>query len=54
MPVVKYLVTVVQGITVDADSIEDAEGVALALLDGGFGETVDVEVEPLKREGERE
>lgn len=45
----KYLVTVMQGITVEADTQEDAEAKGLAMLDGGFGETVAVEVEPLSR-----
>jgi putative NIF3 family GTP cyclohydrolase 1 type 2 len=47
---VKYLVTVVQGITVEADSPADAEAHGLAMVDGGFAETIAVEVEPL---GER-
>jgi hypothetical protein len=47
---VKYLVTVVQGITVTADSPKEAEAQGLAMCDGGFAETIAVEVEPL---GER-
>jgi hypothetical protein len=44
---VKYLVTVVQGITVTADSPKEAEAQGLAMCDGG---SIAVEVEPL---GER-
>jgi hypothetical protein len=47
---VKYLVTVVQGVTVEADTPQDAEDRALAMVDGGFAEVVAVEVEPLTRE----
>ena len=43
----KYLVTVVQAVTVEADSPKGAEGLGLALIDGGVAETVAVEVEPL-------
>lgn len=46
----KYLVTVVQGITVEADSPEEAESHGIAMCDGGFAETIGVEVEPLVRE----
>jgi len=52
---VKYLVTVVQGVTVEADSEKEAEGLGLALVDGGAAEIVAVEVEPWTREkGERD
>jgi hypothetical protein len=47
---VKYLVTVVQGITVEAPTKKEAEAHALAMIDGGFAETIAVEVEPLTRE----
>jgi hypothetical protein len=47
---VKYLVTVVQGVTVEATSPKEAEAHALALLDAGCADTIGVEVEPL---GER-
>lgn len=47
---VKYLVTELRGITVEADDLDAAEETGLALLDGGFGEVVAVEVEPLQRE----
>ena len=46
----KYLVTVVQAVTVEADSEKGAEGLGLALVDGGVAETITVEVEPLTRE----
>lgn len=46
----RYLVTVVQGITVEAPTPKEAEAHALAMVDGGFAETIAVEVEPL---GER-
>lgn len=39
-----------RAITVDADTKQDAEAKGVALLDGGFGETYAVEVEPLARE----
>lgn len=45
----KYLVTVVQGVTVEADTPAEAEALALALIDGGATETVGIEVEPLAR-----
>jgi len=47
---VKYLVTVVQGIQVEADTPKDAEAHGLALMDAGCAETIAVEVEPLTRE----
>jgi hypothetical protein len=47
---VKYLVTVVQGITVEAPTPTEAEAQGIAMCDGGFAETIAVEVEPL---GER-
>jgi len=50
---VKYLVTVCQAVTVESDTPNEAEAHGLALCDGGFAETVAVEVEPLTRE-ERE
>lgn len=50
----KYLVTVVQGITVEADSLKEAEANGLAMCDGGFAETIGVEVEPLVREEPKE
>jgi hypothetical protein len=47
---VKYLVTVVQGVTVEADTPKEAEVHALIRVDGGFADTIAVEVEPLTRE----
>jgi hypothetical protein len=47
---VKYLVTICQAITVEAETPKEAEAVGLAMCDGGFAETVAVEVEPLTRE----
>jgi hypothetical protein len=46
---VKYLVTVMQAIVVDEPTPEAAQANALAMIDGGFAETVAVEVEPLSR-----
>lgn len=50
----KYLVTEMRAIAVDAETKEDAEAKGVALLDGGFGETYAVEVEPLQKEGQGE
>jgi hypothetical protein len=47
---VRYLVTVMQAVTVTDDTPDEAKAHALALVDGGFAETIAVEVEPL---GER-
>ena len=46
----KYRYTVVQAGYVLANTDQDAEGAALAMVDGGFAETVAVEVEQV-REG---
>lgn len=46
----KYLVTVCQAVTVEADTEKEAEAHGLAMCDGGFAETIAVEVEPLTRE----
>jgi len=46
----KWLVTVVQAVTVEAKSQDAAEALGLALVDAGAAETVDIEVEPLTRE----
>ena len=48
----KYLVTVCQAVTVEDGTPDEAKAHALALVDGGFAETVAVEVEPLTRERE--
>jgi len=47
---VKYLVTVMQAVTVEEPTPDEAKAHALALIDGGFAETIAVEVEPLTRE----
>lgn len=44
----RYRYTVVQAGTVEASDKDDAEGAALAMADGGFSETVAVEVEEVK------
>lgn len=41
----KYRYTVVQAGVVSAENKLDAEGAALAMVDGGFAETIAVEVE---------
>lgn len=46
----KYRYTVVQVGVVSAESKPDAEGAALAMVDGGFAETVAVEVEEVGEE----
>jgi hypothetical protein len=46
----KYRYTVVQVGVVSAESKLDAEGAALAMVDGGFAETVAVEVEEVGEE----
>lgn len=45
----KYLVTVMQAIVVDDETSDEAKAHGLAMIDGGFAETVAVEVEPLSR-----
>ena len=50
VPAVKYLVTVTQGVTVEADSPKEAEAHALIRIDGGFASILAVEVEQLTRE----
>jgi len=49
----RWLVTVVQAITVEAADEKAAEGYGLAMIDGGAAETIAVEVEPLTREREQ-
>lgn len=46
----KYLVTEMRAITVEAASEEEASELGASLLDGGFGETYAVECELLTRE----
>ena len=46
----KYRYTVVQAGYVEATGPDDAEGAALAMVDGGFAETVAVEVEQVREE----
>lgn len=46
----KYLVTETRAITVEAASKDDAADLGASLLDGGFGETCALEVEPIVRE----
>lgn len=47
----KYRYTIVQAGVVKAENKVDAEGAALAMADGGFAETVAVEVEEVREEG---
>lgn len=46
----KYRYTVVQAGYVLAQNDKDAEGVALAMVDGGFAKTVAVEVERVRED----
>lgn len=46
----KYRYTVIQAGVVQAESKQDAEGAALAMVDGGFAETVAVEVEQVRED----
>lgn len=49
----KYRYTVIQAGVVKAENTPDAEGAALAMVDGGFAETVAVEVEEVREDGEQ-